>query len=62
MKRIVHLARDFREAAEWDIDQALSLTPDERRRIARELRKRVYGSRPIDVRRAERLKRSEKKK
>jgi hypothetical protein len=56
MKRIVHLARDFREAEEWDIEQALSMTADQRRRVAKELRKRVYGSRTIDVRRAERRK------
>jgi hypothetical protein len=62
MKRIAHLACDFREAEEWDIEQALSMTADQRRRVAKELRIRFYGSRPVDVRRAERRKRSEKKK
>jgi len=52
MERIVHIARDFRDAREWDIQQHVSLTPEERQRIAKELRDRVYGTDCPDVREA----------
>jgi len=40
----------FAEAEEWDIAQHLGMTPDERRRVARELKRRFYGERCADVR------------
>ena len=43
MPRVVHKARSHAEAEEWDIAQQLQMTPDERRRAARELRRRFYG-------------------
>ena len=45
--------RDFRsieEEREYNIEYELSLTPDERFRISRELRRRVYGENVPDVR------------
>ncbi len=50
MKRIYHKAKNFKEAEEWDIIQHLQMTPEERQGVAKELRERVYGKKPIDVR------------
>ena len=51
MKRIaVHKSHSFREAEEWDVAQQLSMTPEERRKAARELRSRFYGLTCLDVR------------
>ena len=50
MERVVHVARSFEEARALDIAQQVAMTPEERRRVARELRERVYGSRCPDVR------------
>ena len=54
MERIVHVARSFAEAAEWDRQQQRAMTPDERLAIARILRDRAYGADAPDVRQAER--------
>jgi hypothetical protein len=37
MERIVHIAKSFEKAEEWDIQQNVSMTPDERLAAAREL-------------------------
>jgi hypothetical protein len=50
MQRTVHKARGFREAAEWDIEQQRRMTSNERRAVALQLRRRVYGPHPKDVR------------
>jgi hypothetical protein len=50
MERIVHKARDFREAAEWDVAQQVRMTPRERWQAARRLKERVYGRNAKDVR------------
>lgn len=50
MERIVHIAKSFEEAEEWDIQQNISMTPDERLTAARELAERVYGKDQPDVR------------
>lgn len=50
--RIVHKSRSFAEADEWDIQQHIQMTPAERQRVAKELRKRVYGTNVPDVREA----------
>lgn len=50
MKKVVHKARNFKEAEEWDILQQIKLTSEERQDIALELRKRVYGEETPDVR------------
>jgi len=34
----------------WDIEQQIHMTPQERRSVAEELRRRVYGESPPDVR------------
>ena len=50
MKRVYHKSTDFRESEEWNIQQHLSMTPEERQKAAAELRKRVYGEDVPDVR------------
>ena len=50
MERIVNKTRDFREADEWDIQQHLRMSPQERMRVARMLKDRVYSSDAKDVR------------
>jgi hypothetical protein len=49
MKRICNKAKSFKEAEEWDIEQYLRMTPEERQAAAKELRERVYGQRATDV-------------
>lgn len=55
MERIVHKSHSFEEAQEWDIRQQLEMTPEERQRVARALRDRVYGADAPDVRESERV-------
>jgi hypothetical protein len=50
MERIVHKARSFRDAAQWDIEQQVKMTPRERWAAARRLKERVYGRNQKDVR------------
>jgi len=50
MERIVHKAKSFKEAEEWDIMQQINLTPEQRQEVARELEEQVYGSDTVDVR------------
>ncbi|MBN1879885.1 hypothetical protein JW823_07215 [bacterium] len=50
MERICNVAKNHREAGEWDIKQNLRLTPNERMKIARILRERVFGKNTKDVR------------
>lgn len=52
MKRIVHIAKNHKEAREWDIKQSISMTPVERQAIAKELKIRVYGKEVPDIRQA----------
>lgn len=50
MERIVHISQNFAEADEWDIQQSLSMTPEERLIAARQLALRVYGEAQPDIR------------
>lgn len=50
MERIVHKARNFEEAEKWDIQQHISMTPQERMRAAREIRDRMFPGKQPDVR------------
>ncbi len=43
-------ADSFREAEEWDIRQHISMTPEERQEVSRQLRIRYYGEDRPDVR------------
>lgn len=50
MERIVNKVHNFAAADEWDIHQQMELSAQERQRIARELKRRVYGTHTLDVR------------
>ena len=50
MKRILHKSRSFKEAEEWDIQQQISMNPQERLQAAKILRERVFGKNTPDVR------------
>ena len=50
MERICKISKDFKDADRWDIEQQIRLLPNERLRIARILRERVYGKNTKDVR------------
>ncbi len=50
----VHIAKGFEEADQWDVQQQLAMTPEERQAAARELRRRVYGKDCPDIRESER--------
>jgi len=42
MERIVHIAKSFEEAEEWDFQQNLSMTPEQRLDILQRLRDEYY--------------------
>ncbi len=50
MERVVHKAKGFKEADEWDIQQQVTMTPEQRLRAAKELRDRVYPANSKDIR------------
>lgn len=50
MERVVKKSRSFRQADRWDVLQNISLSPQERIRIAHALRKRAYPTAAKDVR------------
>ncbi len=54
--RIANVAIGHAAAREWEILQELAMTHEERQEIARELKRRVYGPNPPDIREAERAK------
>ena len=50
MKRVANIAKNFKEAEEWDIKQQVNMTPQERMEAARILRERFYGNNTISLR------------
>ena len=50
MERIVKKSHGHDEAADWDIEQHLSMTPQERLRAARTLKDRAFPPDAKDVR------------
>ena len=50
MKKVVHIFHSFREAELSEIEQQISMTPAQRQRIARAIKRRIYGPHPPDVR------------
>jgi len=49
LKKVVRIFNSFKEAEAYDIQQQISMTPAERLAAAAELKKRVYGTKTIDV-------------
>ena len=50
MQRIVTKAKGHREAEKWDVIQQITMTPEERQRVAKELKERFFGKKVPDVR------------
>ena len=50
MDRVVNIARGHDEAAAWDVEQNVAMTPEERLEAARELKARAYPADAKDVR------------
>ncbi|HLR24437.1 MAG TPA: hypothetical protein VK112_01135 [Fodinibius sp.] len=55
MKRTVHIAKNYKEAEQWDIQQILRMSPEERQQASAALKKRVYGNNNPDVREGQKL-------
>ncbi len=51
--RAVKIFKSFEDQEAWDIQYYINLSPEERQRIARELRKRYYGDNPSRIRDAQ---------
>ena len=50
MERIVHKSRGHEEADQWDVEQQINMTPQERMRAAKKLIDQYYGTDVPDVR------------
>ena len=50
MERVVHKSSSHEEARRWDVQQHVSMTPEERMRAARELKGRAFPPDAMDVR------------
>ncbi|MEE9449024.1 MAG: hypothetical protein V3V72_03150 [Ignavibacteriaceae bacterium] len=50
MERIFNKAKNNKKAAQWDVLQQISMSPEERMKVAKELKNRYYGNNPPDVR------------
>lgn len=48
--RVVKIFKSYEEQETWDIQYYINLRPEERQRIARELRERFYGANPPRIR------------
>jgi len=48
--KAVKIFKSFSEQEAWDIQYYIGLSPEERQRIARELRERYYGANPRRIR------------
>lgn len=51
--KAVKIFKSFSEQEAWDIQYYINLSPEERQRIARELRERIYGTNPRPIRDAQ---------
>ena len=49
-----HVSWSYKEADEYDIEQQISMTPEERQEIAGELKRRCYGDDVSDIREVDR--------
>lgn len=50
MKRTAKKFKSFQAEEKSDIEQHVRMSPEERQRVAKKLRERVYGKTPPDVR------------
>ena len=52
LKRVISIFRSHAEAEAAEIAEQVAMTPAQRLQIARVLKKKVYGSKPPDVRKS----------
>lgn len=50
MEAVVNKAKTFAEADQWDVQQQVRITPNERMRIAKALKDRAFPKPHIDIR------------
>ena len=50
MERVVHKASSHEDAHRWDVEQQVSMSPEERLRAARVLKERAFPTDAKDVR------------
>ncbi len=50
MKRVFNIAKNFKEAEEWDIYQHINMKPEERIKIVKQLEDAYFGKENPDVR------------
>jgi hypothetical protein len=50
MERVVHKAKGFKDAEEWDIQQQVAMTPEQRMQAAKEFCDRAYPANTPDIR------------
>ncbi len=54
MKRVVKKFKNFKEAEQAEIEEQISMTPQQRQQIAKMLKEKIYGKNPPDVRESHR--------
>ncbi len=54
IKRVINKAENHQEAEKWDIVQQIGMSPEERQKVAKELKKRFFGKRISNVRKKKR--------
>jgi hypothetical protein len=50
IKRVVHISHSFAEAEQWEIQQELSMTPQQRLSAAKKMQQWTYGKKQKDIR------------
>lgn len=52
MERVVHIAKNHRQAREWDIRQVVEMTVEQRQAIAKRLKEKTYMKDTPDVKKS----------
>ena len=50
MERIVHKTKNFKDAEKYDINQNISMSPEQRQAAAKKIKEREYGKNNPDIR------------
>ena len=50
MERIVHKTKNFKDAEKYNINQNISMSPEQRQAAAKKIKERVYGKSNPDIR------------
>lgn len=49
VERVFNKAKNYDEALKWDILQQINMTPEQRQKVARELKRKFYGDNIPDI-------------